>query len=325
MKECKLAIIGCDGLPYEMMYDSVKRFPVRLTAICDETDSMECFSRQYQCGRCYQDWRKLLSQEKPDVILAFSQHDNLFEICCEALKNGAYVLAERPVACSSAQANQLVQLQQDNGCYVMPRFNRRFAPAYQMASEVIRREEFGLPRLFLAKFQAPPYESDPVYLWNHVSHILDTAVMLLGDLTITHVDHHTWGKHLYGYQINFRTAQGCLGMIQSGSGQCYEYPMERVEIAGDGCNIIVDNIRHVEYNRTSPDRKGSHFYPLGLSGDTIVWNQNYGQMTSFGFYGIEGCAEEIIRAALEERKPAFQMEDALPVIRLLETIEGMNK
>lgn len=321
MEECRLALIGCGGLPYEMMYDSIKRLPVRLSAVCDEAANMEQFVRQYRCDHLYQDWRELLHTENPDAVFVFSEQEDPFEVCCEALKHGAYVLAERPIAHSSAQAERIIQLQQENNCYASARFNRRFAPAYQMAQEVIRREEFGTPRMFLAKFQAPSYESDAVYLWNHVSHILDTAVMLLGDLQITHVDHHVWQEHQYGYQINFRTAGGCLGLIQSGSGQCYEYPMERVEVAGDGCNVIVDNIRHMEYNRNAPDRKNSQFYPLGLPGDTVVWNQNYGQMTNFGFYGIEGCAEETIRAALEKRRPLFQMEDTLPVIRLLEAIE----
>ena len=321
MKECRLAVIGCAGLPYEMLYDSVKRLPVRLVAACDNNDDLNAFTRHYRCEKSYQDWKQLLQEEKPDFVFAFSQQEPLFEVCREALKTGAYVLAERPIAQNTAQAEELVHLQRDTGKYAMARFNRRFAPAYRMAQEVIGREEFGTPNMFLAKFQAPLYESNRIYLWNHISHILDTAVMLMGDLEITHVDHKIWREHQYSYQINFRTSEGCLGIIQSGSGQCYEYPMERVEIAGDGCNVVVDNIRHLEYNRTTPDRKNAGFYPLGRTGDTIVWNQNYGQMTSFGFYGLEGCAGEIIRAALEKRKPLYQMEDTARVVRLLETIE----
>ncbi len=103
MKECRLAVIGCAGLPYEMLYDSVKRLPVRLVAACDNNDDLNAFTRHYRCEKSYQDWKQLLQEEKPDVVFAFSQQEPLFEVCRESLKAGAYILAERPVAQNTAQ------------------------------------------------------------------------------------------------------------------------------------------------------------------------------------------------------------------------------
>jgi predicted dehydrogenase len=190
-----------------------------------------------------------------------------------------------------------------------------------MAHEIIKRPEFGRTDMFIANYYASSYASEKAMIWNHFSHIVDAMLYLVGDMELLHADKIVRDEHRICYNMSFLTAQGAIGMIQSGFTLCSENPMERITVTGDGRSVLLENIRSLTYYRPAPERKYGGTMVLQDGGDALKWEQNYGQMSLFSYYGFEGCLENLVDAALHKKRPALDMNDGLKTIRILEDIE----
>ena len=319
----KLAIIGCSGMIYDFIYDCTKNCAVELTAICGSTQDTRRFSQRYRCPQAYHDYREMLRNEKPDLVVAFSSEFPQVDVVRDCLLAGAHVYCERAVCHSSKEASEIVKLQQSTGRYVMARLNRRFVHTYVMAKEIVGRSEFGAPTMYLAKYHASPYDSEESFIWNHAIHHLDLARFLLGEYDITHVDRVFADPQRIGYNISFMSRSGCAGVIQTSSLQCGEYPAERVEITGNGRNVMVENIRTLHYDRPAPGRQSPGGMLLRDDGDTLILKQNFAQLNNFTFYGFENSLEYLTEKIMLGEKPEPNMEDLIRTIEQVETLEKL--
>ncbi|MFH5181615.1 Gfo/Idh/MocA family protein [Paenibacillus sp. TAB 01] len=316
----KLAIIGCSKFVYDFIYDCTKRYPLELAAICDSRPNAEAFSARYRCPAVFEDYKEMLERTRPDLVISFPNYADQYEVARDCLLAGAHVLAERPVCLSSEQASSLAEVERQTHRYVMARLNRRFTPSYAMAKQVIAGPEFGKPAMYLAKYHASAYDSESSFLWNHTVHHLDVARYLLGELELLHAERVYADPQRVGYNISFRSEGGCIGVIQTSSLQSGEYPMERVEITGHLRNVVVDNIRSVQYYRPAPRRETMDEMGFAKGGDTLVWTPNFAQLNNFTFYGFENMFEHLVRCLATGDKPALHMGDTLRTLELVERL-----
>lgn len=327
MKKTKLCIIGTSFLVYEMLVECTKDLPVEFAAISlleDESHkAAERICTHYRCGKIYSDYRQMLEVEKPELVFLFPAKTDDGTIAEHCLQAGAYVFAERPICTDIPTADRLISLQKETNCYIMPRYNRRFAPSYMMAREILLREEFGRPDLFFANYDAFPFESEDSMLWVHLTHIIDLMIYLLGDLTLICAQKVIIDANRRAFNMTFSSACGAVGTIQSAFTQCFESPVERVRITGNNRNILVDNLRSLKYYRPAPNRKLGGQMTLLDGGDVLSWEQNNSQMSLCNYYGFEGCIQELVAAAREKRPPAFHMEDAKKTIVLLNELKNV--
>ncbi|SFL22533.1 Predicted dehydrogenase [Paenibacillus sp. 1_12] len=321
-KLLNIAIIGCGNLMYHFVYDCMKQIPFKLAAV-SHTDEAELnrFTDRYHVPKVYPDYKEMLHNEQLDAVICFpADVHSHYSIAKDCLLAHVHVFMERPPCLTMEQANDLLELQNRTQKYVMTRFNKRFTTAYMMAKEITQREEFGPVTMFMSKFQGSESASDELFLFNHVSHHIDLARYLLGEIKSLHVDTIKVSEHRVGFNISFVTVSGAIGVIQSGSLQKIEYPMERVEITGIGSNVIVDNIRSVEYNRPSPKRDGFQLEKLADGGDTLLWNPNHGNMSNYSYYGFEQQMFHFIMSIVNGAAPTPHMQDTIHTIELLEQI-----
>ncbi|MEK3724562.1 Gfo/Idh/MocA family protein [Paenibacillus sp. FSL H8-0034] len=320
-----VAIIGCGNLMYHFVYDCMKRLPFRLAAV-SHTDEAELnrFTDRYHVPKIYRDYKEMLHYEQLDAVICFpADVHSHYSMAKDCLLAQVHVFMERPPCFTRLQAQELLELQIRTQKYVMTRFNKRFTTAYMMAKELIEREEFGPVTMFLSKFQGSESASDELFLFNHVSHHIDLARYLLGEFKSVHVDKIKVNEHMVGFNISFIANSGAIGVIQSGSLQKIEYPMERVEITGIGSNVIVDNIRSVEYNRPAPKRDGFQLEKLADGGDTLLWNPNHGNMSNYSYYGFEQQMFHFITSILNGVAPMPHMGDTIHTIEQLELIHSL--
>lgn len=316
----KLGIIGCSKFVYDFIYDCTKRYPLSLVGICDSKPNAEAFRARYQCPDVFEDYKEMLEQTRPDLVISFPNYEDQHEVARNCLLAGAHVLSERPVCLSSNQARDLVEIERQTHRYVMARLNRRFTPSYVMAKNVVAGPEFGRPTMYLAKYHASAYESEEIFIWNHAVHHLDVARYLLGDIILLHAERIYVDPRRFGYNISFRSEGGCIGVIQTSSLQCGEYPMERVEVTGHLRNVIVDNIRSVQYNRPAPKRETLDEMSFIEGGDTLVWTPNFAQLNNFTFYGFENMFEHLVQCISSGQKPTLHMGDTIKTLELVERL-----
>jgi predicted dehydrogenase len=321
----KLGIIGCSGQIYDFMYDATKRYPLKLVAVCDSDKNTTKFLDRYSCPSVYTDYKKMLENEKLDLVISFPEYNNQYEVARDCLLAGANVYSERPVCLDSKKANELVELQSKTNRYIMSRLNRRFTPTFVMAKEIIDRPEFGKPKMYYAKFHATSYDSEESFVWNHVIHHLDLAMYMLGDFVITHADRVYIGPKKFGYNISFQTRDGCIGVIQTSTFQSGGFPRERIEVTGDDRNVILYNLKSLQYNRPGSSRQTLDSIELKDDSDTLILNQNFAQLNNFTYYGFEQSFEHFANCILSGKKPDSNMEDTLKTIEQVESLYNIIK
>lgn len=318
----KIAIIGCGNMVYNFIYDCTKNLPVKLVAICDEQEErLQRFTERYYVPNTYKHYQDLLSNEELDAVICFPDSiESHYEITKQCLLSGVNIFIERPQCLSSVQAKELIEIQNQTSTYAVARWNKRFTPGYIMAKEIIQREEFGQITMYLAKYQAAEYESDQSYIFKHIVHHLDLARYLMGEIILTHVDTIKLSDKKVGYNISFKADNGAIGVIQSGSLQSEGYPKETVEITGVEKNVIVENIRSVQYNRPAKKRNTAIVEPLQEGGDTLLWNLSHGNNSGYSFHGFENQLHHFFHSLYTKNEPFPHLEDSIHTIELLEVL-----
>jgi predicted dehydrogenase len=325
-KQIRMAVIGCGAksFPYRFLHDCTKGLPFRLAAVCGDAESRRAFSERYYVPSQYGDYREMLRCERPDFVVAFPPEAEQLSVTADCLNAGAYVFCERPVVSSLDEAHKLAAMQEKTGRSVLTRLSRRFTPAYRMAWDTIRKPEFGEPSMYLAKYHAAPYASEDSFIWYHIIHHMDLARYLLGELRILAVDRVRLDDTRVGFNILFRSRSGCSGVLQTSSLQRGEYPVERVEITGDGRNLMVDNLRYVEYLRPTTSKMDPASMTLG-DADALIWKPNAAHLDNYTYYGFEACFSHIADCILAGRRSEHDFSDTVHTIALIEQILTMLK
>jgi predicted dehydrogenase len=320
--ELKLAIIGCGSFSYGFLYDTTKPLPVRLVAASDpNAEGLARFAARYHVPRTYADYREMLARETPQVVFAFAQGLSLYEVNKACLEAGANVFTERPGAETREQAADLARVEERTGRFVMPRFNKRYIPAYQMAREIIRRPEFGGPTMYLAKYHAGEYANEATFLESHIVHHVDLARFYLGPIRSVRGDIVRIGPKLVGVNASFTAESGAIGVLQSSSLQSRgSYPLESVEITGRQRCVIVDNLTRIEYHRPGSPKTGSERPVLVDGGDSLVWDPSMTQLGNYSHNGFEPMVAEVVACTREGRKPELHMSDVVLTLELLDRL-----
>ena len=322
-RRIRTAIIGCGGYPYRFLYECMKALPFQLVAISDECEAMSRFSERYCVSAQYENHCEMILKEKPEFVLVFPQEKDQYRIAVDCVKAGAYVFCERPISRNISEIQELVTLQRKMGCSVIPRLNRRFTPSYIMARSVLNQPEFGKPSMYFAKYHAQPYASEESFIWNHIIHHLDVARYLLGEISILFVDKVLQSETKMGFNILFKSEQGCSGVLQTSSLQRGEYPVERVEITGYERNLMIDNLRYVEYLRPSSTKTIPSDMVLREGEDALVWKPNSAQLNNFSYYGFETCFAHIAECILSKKASEHDISDMINTLKLVEQVAKM--
>jgi predicted dehydrogenase len=298
MESIKLALVGCGEYMYNVMYFAMRKLPVRLVGVCDsDPKKLERFSTLFNVPARYASYTEMIDAQKPDAVLCIVDAATHYEVMKYCLTRGIHVFAEKTPCSSAEQAKELAALQKKSGKTAMVGFNRRFAASYMMAKEVIGRPEFGTPAMFYAKFHASPYRSIDYFIFNHIIHFLDLARYFLGELENIDVRHKVYTEKSGAFLVNFTTAVGTIGTIQSACMLQEPYPMERVDIVGTaGRDVVVDNLRSFSYNRSGPARDKQFDLPLQDSGDCLAWNPSHGYAYGFDYMGFDAELDAFVKS-----------------------------
>jgi predicted dehydrogenase len=91
----------------------------------------------------YTDYREMIDREHLDVVHICTPNNTHFEIALYALEKGVNVVCEKPMTCTTAEAEQLAARAQEKGLVNAINFNCRFYPMVYQMREMIRAGELG--------------------------------------------------------------------------------------------------------------------------------------------------------------------------------------
>lgn len=328
MTRLRIAIVGYGRHAAHVLVPALMQLPVEVVALCEpDGERAEEYLSTYRTVPVFEDVEKGIQEARPEAIVAAANPRVHFQAARAGMTAGCNVFVEKAPVESAAQARELAGIEAATGRWVMAGFNRRWATAYRLAAEAIRRPALAGVRLYYARYHAGDYGSEERLLSNHLIHHLDLALWLCGDIEELFTRRLAISAGKIAFDTSFKTSSGAIGTIQCASMQSSSFPQEHLEMLGDGWEVVVDNHQNVQFNRdTRRPSERLHDAPVALDDglDTIIWNQNRTMFppTLFQDNGFEIELEHFVRCCRDGTAPAFGAREIVRTMELLEAFRA---
>lgn len=156
-RKYRTALIGSGWWGKNILKEAVAAQRSKIVALCDvDASALEVAAEQVKdwCGdqpKTYPDFRELLDQEKPEiVIIATPDHWHAL-ITIAALKAGAHVFVEKPTGHTVLESRAMVKAAQETGKVAQVGLHRRLGPHHVSALKFLKEGgagPVGMVRLF---------------------------------------------------------------------------------------------------------------------------------------------------------------------------------
>jgi predicted dehydrogenase len=305
MRKAILGLIGAGHLANNQHLPNLVWTPnATLKTVCDvRLEAAQTASAKYKIPVVESDYRKVLADKELDGVVIVTREKEHAELTIAALRAGKHVYVEKPLAESVAQCEQIVAEEKKSGKHVAVGFNRRFAPAYRQAKEILWNNG-GPFNIFYRMSDTYSYnwgKSLPpgVRVFHESCHIFDLLRwMTNSDIASVFCIDARGDDEL----ITLKFTAGPVAVIQSSGWSVLEWPKEYMEVIAKKGGLTVDSFVEMRtYGLEKAERmyryKG-HFHP------DREWTQRY-------LY--EALGSEALRAVYTMNPKRFELEKGRPV------------
>ena len=344
MNKYKTAIIGCGRVsPFHTEAFAKNSDTAVLAATCDSVpERAEIQAAGYQkqipgtTVRCYTDYKKMLSEIKPDIVSIATESGKHPEITIDCLNAGAHVICEKPMALSTSDADRMIAAAKNNGKKLTVCFQNRFnTPVKKLRTAVecgrLGRILHGMVQVRWIRnpdyyAEAPwrgTWEQDGGTLMNQCIHGIDLLQWLMADEPvriqaqtrryIRPIQAEDFGAAI----VEFKN--GAIGIIE---GTACVYPEdlnETLSVFGEKGTAVIGGIaiNAIETWRIADAE---------TVGDTEsnVLNQTENTPSVYGF-GHAPLFRDCIMAIEENRQPAITGEEGRKAVELVLAIYKSQK
>ena len=336
----RAGFIGCGSHAFRNVYPTLQFAPVELIATCDrDSERAVRYADQFDAERSYDDYHEMLEEETLDAVFVVLNYDEdgrpkYPQVATDAMQAGCNVWIEKPPAASADEIRELIRTEEETGQFVHVGFKKVYNPAVEKAKEITERDEFGpINTIYVRYPESLPerehpdeelsHDSSVVGLLDHLVHPGSALSYLGGPMESVTVSSSDDG----GGFVTIQFECGAVGTIHMAEGDSGSSPLERIEVIGDGANIVVENGVELEYYR--PYDKGPYGRtPTFMDGEgeaPIRWKPEFslGQLYNknlfvLGYYGeITDFAECCLDGSPPEKAGT---EMALELLKLYEAV-----
>ena len=276
----------------------------RLKTVCDvREEAVKAAMEKYKIPHGETDYRKVLADPEIEGVVIVTREQQHAEITLASLKAGKHVFVEKPLATSVAECEAIVAEEKKSGRHVAVGFNRRFAPAYRKAKELLAAHG-GARNIY--------YRVSDTYSWtwganyppgvrvfHETCHVFDVLRWMTGS-EITSV--FCLEARPDDESILCRFASGAIATILSSGYATLDWPKEYLEVIAEKGGLTVDNFVEMwTYGLAGAERRvrfRGHFHP------DREWTQRY-------LY--ETLGSDVMRAIYTMHADRFDVEKKRPV------------
>lgn len=147
MGKLRLGFIGVGGISHihaRQMLELQEEVELAAAADPSETNLAAFIATFGLTGlRAFPDHRAMLAAAQPDAVVICSPHALHYGQASDALSAGAHVLIEKPMTCSSAEAERLIALANRTGRVLQISYQRHFQPEYEYIRRIVAEGAVG--------------------------------------------------------------------------------------------------------------------------------------------------------------------------------------
>lgn len=194
----KYALIGCGRISPNHVI-AAKNNGLDIVAVCDivranAEDKILKFDLDTDKVKVYEDYKKLLATEKPELVAIATESGKHAGIALDCINAGCHVIIEKPIALSLADADAIIEAGKENGVIVCANHQNRFNKSIQEIRKAIEKKRFGKLLYGTAHIRwardreyydraswRGTWEQDGGALMNQCIHDIDLLRWMLGD------------------------------------------------------------------------------------------------------------------------------------------------
>ena len=204
-KPLNVGVLGCGfmGRTHSNAYSQVNHFfdrehkPVLKCAYGREEDraKLEKFAARWGYESIETDWRKVVARDDIDVIDVCVPNHMHHDVVIAAAEAGKMIVCEKPLALTTAEAEEMVAAVEKAGVANMVSFNYRRVPAISLARQVVDEGRIGRPFHYRATYLqdytiGADVPQGGMALWRLDSRVAGSGVT--GDLLAHSIDTAEW-------------------------------------------------------------------------------------------------------------------------------------
>jgi predicted dehydrogenase len=174
----KTAVVGLGYWGPNLVRNLQELSEAELTTVCDSrTERTDAVARRYPGLRSTSRIEDLLNDGELEAIAIATPVSTHYELAAQALYAGKHVFVEKPLAASSAEAAELIELAEELGLILMPGHTFLYSPAVNMIRGLITSGELGeIYFLSTSRVNLGLHQPDVSVVWDLAPH--DFSILL---------------------------------------------------------------------------------------------------------------------------------------------------
>jgi len=114
-----------------------------LVAVCSRSPSHVQRAAARFAAIAYTDWEALLRDDRVELVVIATPHDLHHRMAVDALRAGKHVVVEKPMAMSTAEADEMIAVAEEEARVLTVFHNRRWEPSYQIIKQIVAAGTIG--------------------------------------------------------------------------------------------------------------------------------------------------------------------------------------
>ncbi|MBR0235639.1 MAG: Gfo/Idh/MocA family oxidoreductase [Clostridia bacterium] len=136
MEKLRAAIIGTGGISRQHMEGYLALDNVEVVACCDiDGEKVKKYAEKYGIPHTYTDCREMMKNERLDLVSVTTWNSAHCECTIAALRGGANVICEKPMAMNAREAEEMMRVAKEEGKLLQVGFVRRFGSDAETLTE----------------------------------------------------------------------------------------------------------------------------------------------------------------------------------------------
>jgi len=334
VRKLRAGVIGCGPIAQRGHLPALKKSSrVEVAAVADvDSKALEATSRKFHVPSSFSDYQAMLDEKLDLVSICVPNHLHA-KVAIDALKRGAHVLVEKPLAVSSAEAEMVVKTAETEKLKVCEAKQWRYVPPVRRALKMFSEGKLGKLVSMIAQ-----WHSEVPLTWSHADWYYDPAKSgggIVSDLGVHMLDllllfggpvaRVTASGGDYLGTMGFDTSvQALLEFSGGGSGfldvSWIAPPSKVLEIVGTAGNIQVDmhyySFKHTSYARNPLKDFRESINTIGRTGRRIATKDFFNPLPRLYSELIDDFADAI----MNDKPSPVPGDIGLRVLRLKEAI-----
>lgn len=285
-REVCFGIIGAGGIAQSQHLPNAQRVPhIRLKTICDVREEVLSAMRvKYGIPHATREAGDVFADPEIEAVIVATGEESQGPLTIRALEAGRHVYVEKPLAASREGFLEVIAAQRRSGRHVAVGLNRRFAPAYRLAREIViagggaRNIHYRISDDYVEGWGRgyPP----GARLFHELCHVFDVLRWLTGSEAGSV---YCAGSRRDDEVVAIRFASGCVASIMNSGYATPDLPKERLEVICGRGGITVEEFVELRVfgqagyepvyrfpGHTHPDREGSYAPLFGTDGESAL-------------------------------------------------------